>query len=113
MKKIVIRQCVECPYSAPPRGKLGEIVISDDVLYPWCKYSKRYIKTAADIPDWCLLEDEVDSGNLLVTIKKYFENCRFDDKLHLGLGDIRMTIGMQEEVLKIIAKATGQKFDGI
>jgi len=38
---------------------------------------------------------------------------RFDDKLHLGLGDIRMTIGMQEEVLRMIAKATGQKFDGI
>ena len=57
--------------------------------------------------------DTTNLDNLLAKVERYFENCRFDDKLHLGLGDIRMTIGMQEEVLRMIAKATGQKFDGI
>ena len=36
-------------------------------------------------------------------VEKYFERCRFDNKYHLGLGDIRLTIGMQEEILEIIA----------
>lgn len=55
--------------------------------------------------------DTVKLSDLLATVEKYFEDCRFNSKLHLGLGDIRMTIGMQEEVLKMIAKATRQEFN--
>ncbi len=27
-----------------------------------------------------------------------FKKLRFDDKFHLGMGDVRLTIGMQEEI---------------
>ena len=55
----------------------------------------------------------VTLDNLLMTVAKYFEDCRFDDRVHLGLGDIRLTIGMQEEILRMIAEATGKGFDNI
>ncbi|MCD6148979.1 hypothetical protein J7J18_06435 [bacterium] len=55
----------------------------------------------------------VTLDNLLMTVAKYFEDCRFDDRVHLGLGDIRLTIGMQEEILRMIAEATGKEFDNI
>ena len=32
-------------------------------------------------------------------LKEYFSKLRHDKKFHLGLGDIRLTIGMQEEIL--------------
>ena len=35
-------------------------------------------------------------------VEKYFKRLRFLEKYHLGLGDIRLTIGMQEEILSII-----------
>jgi hypothetical protein len=31
-------------------------------------------------------------------IIEYFEKLRFDPKAHLGLGDIRLTIGQQEDI---------------
>jgi len=31
-------------------------------------------------------------------IDKYFHELRFDDRHHLGLGDIRITMGQQEEI---------------
>ena len=34
----------------------------------------------------------------------WFNNLRFDLKHHLGLGDIRLTIGQQEEILAAIAE---------
>jgi len=37
-------------------------------------------------------------------VKAYFMQLRFDDKYHLGLGDIRLTIGMQEEVIALTAQ---------
>ena len=33
-----------------------------------------------------------------MNIKNYFENLRFDEDFHLGLGDIRLIVGMQEEI---------------
>jgi hypothetical protein len=35
-------------------------------------------------------------------VKSYFEALRFSPRHHLGLGDIRLTIGQQEEILSII-----------
>ena len=40
-----------------------------------------------------------------VMVEEYFKQCRFDSDSHLGLGDIRLTIGMQEEILEMIDKA--------
>jgi Pyruvate/2-oxoacid:ferredoxin oxidoreductase delta subunit len=37
-------------------------------------------------------------------IKKYFEKLRHNKKFHLGLGDIRLTVAMQEEILKELEK---------
>lgn len=31
-------------------------------------------------------------------LKEYFNKLRHDKKFHLGLGDVRLTIGMQEEI---------------
>jgi len=35
-------------------------------------------------------------------IREYFRLLRFHKDFHLGLGDIRLTIAMQEEVIKIV-----------
>ena len=32
-------------------------------------------------------------------MKEYFRKLRFDKNHHLGLGDVRLTIGMQEELI--------------
>jgi hypothetical protein len=32
----------------------------------------------------------------------YFHKLRFDPKHHLGLGDIRLTIAQQEEIIEIV-----------
>lgn len=34
-------------------------------------------------------------------LKEYFSKLRHDPDHHLGLGDIRITIGMQEEILRM------------
>lgn len=38
------------------------------------------------------------------TIEKCFEEIRFNKDYHLGLGDIRLTIGQQEEICKLVNK---------
>ena len=38
-------------------------------------------------------------------IKEYFEKLRFDKDHHTELGDIRLTIGQQEEIIKIFEEA--------
>ena len=37
-------------------------------------------------------------------IEKYFEELRFDKNHHLGLGDIRITIAQQEEIIAEIQR---------
>ena len=51
--------------------------------------------------------------NALDAVRDYFETQRFSETNHVGLGDIRLTIGQQEEVLEIIACYTEEKFTGI
>ena len=35
-------------------------------------------------------------------VEEYFKKLRFDKKAHLGLGDIVLTIGQQEEIINLI-----------
>lgn len=35
-------------------------------------------------------------------LRDYFEKLRFDPNHHLGMGDIRLTMGQQEEILKML-----------
>lgn len=37
-------------------------------------------------------------------IENYFKKLRFDKNHHLGLGDIRLTIAQQEEIIKEFKK---------
>lgn len=37
-------------------------------------------------------------------IRKYFEQLRFDKDHHLGMGDIRLTTGMQEEICELVER---------
>ena len=37
-------------------------------------------------------------------IRKCFEQLRFDKNHHLGLGDIRLTIGQQEEICELVER---------
>jgi signal transduction histidine kinase len=37
-------------------------------------------------------------------IRKCFEQLRFDKDHHLGMGDIRITIGMQEEICELVER---------
>lgn len=43
------------------------------------------------------------------SLAKYFEQLRFDEHHHLGLGDIRLTIGQQEELCVLIDKLYQRK----
>lgn len=36
-------------------------------------------------------------------LAEYFHKLRMDEKHHLGLGDIRLTIGQQDEICTIVA----------
>jgi hypothetical protein len=40
--------------------------------------------------------------NTVNQIIKYFETLRFNPKHHLGLGDIRLTIAQQDEIVEIV-----------
>jgi len=37
-------------------------------------------------------------------IQKCFEQLRFNKDYHLGMGDIRLTIGMQEEICELVER---------
>ena len=49
-------------------------------------------------------ENTTLTGSAKEQVKLLFSELRFDDKTHLGLGDIRLTIGVQERIIKIIDK---------
>ena len=42
-------------------------------------------------------------------LEEYFRKLRFDENFHLGLGDVRLTIAMQEEVVAIAKRVAGQQ----
>jgi len=37
-------------------------------------------------------------------LRKYFEQMRFDKNHHLGMGDIRLTMGQQEEICELVER---------
>lgn len=37
-------------------------------------------------------------------LKRCFRELRFDDKHHLGLGDIRLTVSQQDEICDLVKK---------
>ena len=43
------------------------------------------------------------------TIQRYFEACRDDRELHLGFGDIRLTIWMQQKVEDMHKQSLAEK----
>ncbi len=49
-----------------------------------------------------LLGKEEETVKTEWDIRKYFEQLRFDKDHHLGMGDIRLTIGMQEEICELV-----------
>ena len=42
-------------------------------------------------------------------IRECFRHLRFHEKFHLGLGDIRLTIAMQDEICDLVEKFYGNK----
>jgi hypothetical protein len=42
-------------------------------------------------------------------LERYFKNLRFHKDHHLGSGDIRLTIGQQEEIIKDIIEGLEKK----
>jgi len=44
----------------------------------------------------------LSSHAVLCEVREYFQNLRFNDKHHLGLGNIRLTLAQQAEILDII-----------
>jgi len=56
-------------------------------------------------------EAAIDGNTLLAAavksdwdLRKCFEQLRFDKNHHLGLGDIRLTIGQQEEICELVER---------
>lgn len=45
-------------------------------------------------------------------IENYFNKLRFDKNHHLGLGDIRLTIGQQEEIIKCFNQSSPTQLKG-
>lgn len=56
----------------------------------------------------CKLIDSIENANQTPLIKTvfdlrtFFHNCRFDEDLHLGLGDIRLSVGLQDEICDLM-----------
>ena len=40
--------------------------------------------------------------SLKENIKLFFSNLRYNESTHLGLGDIRLTIGLQDRIIRMI-----------
>lgn len=79
--------------------RFNEQFINDNYMYstgnlnsmdPLAKKLKEFIKK--------------EQKRLMKDIDKYFNNLRFDKSHHLGLGDIRITIAQQEEIINKIKK---------
>lgn len=49
-------------------------------------------------------ENTTLTGSAKEQVKLLFSELRFDNNTHLGLGDIRLSIGVQERIIKIIDK---------
>lgn len=45
---------------------------------------------------------------IIEEIRDYFEKLRLDPDHHLGMGDIRLTMGQQEEILEMLEDAALQ-----
>jgi len=52
----------------------------------------------------CPLRTEQETVKTEWDIRKCFEQLRFDKENHLGMGDIRLTIGMQEEICELVER---------
>lgn len=59
------------------------------------------LKQVKNISSNTVLADAVKSE---WDIRKCFEQLRFDKNYHLGLGDIRLTIGQQEEICDLVER---------
>ena len=47
-------------------------------------------------------EEQYNINKVINNIRRYFEELRFDENHHLGLGDIRLTIKQQNEILEML-----------
>jgi hypothetical protein len=52
----------------------------------------------------CPMRKEDETVKTEWDIRKCFEQLRFDKNHHLGLGDIRLTIGQQEEICELVER---------
>lgn len=54
----------------------------------------------------CPMRDEFKTNNINSdwSIEDCFNKMRFDNNYHLGFGDLRITIGTQEEIISLINK---------
>ena len=52
----------------------------------------------------CPMRKEEETVKTQWDIRKCFEQLRFDKDHHLGMGDIRLTIGMQEEICELVER---------
>ena len=52
----------------------------------------------------CPMRKEDETVKTEWDIRKCFEQLRFDKNYHLGLGDIRLTIGQQEEICELVER---------
>ena len=50
----------------------------------------------------------LDGKDLIGELEKYFNKLRFDNNHHEGLGDIRITVAQQEEILNMVKQAVGK-----
>ena len=65
------------------------------------KEQKAEISTEAVIVGNTMLGAAVKSD---WNLRKCFEQLRFDKNHHLGLGDIRLTIGQQDEICELVER---------
>ena len=56
-------------------------------------------RTACDKARKLLSEESAGSASFVEWLDNYFRAMRFDPKHHLGLGDIRLTLGQQTDLL--------------
>ena len=75
-----------------------------NLVRSWCDFDDYFTKTYGDDTNTTDVSVQNDVIKSDWDIEKFFEALRFNEKTHLGLGDIRLTIGAQEEVCELVKR---------
>ncbi len=98
------RSCGNCRYFRPVHKTSGECRV-ELTLPPWAEVdeSRRLVwgdGSPFDLAEHCALYEEAPRPGTA----EWFHDLRNNPEYHLGCGDVRLTMGMQEEIADCVAE---------